>query len=553
MAMIPVPEQIGHTCGMTFTGEKRTSLLITTSLWLCLSVLFVALRFDASERIYFAIDDQVVVWLADDIVSTGNWQPDWYRTEDKRHASAYFASEGQRTEIPHAHHYNFTAHILLSAAAIKIMRTLGCETPTIVLLHHISLFWDTLSWLVLISIAFRFGGTLLALSSALIYSVFPLAVQGSHYARPDAFLTCMGTTILWLAMNAALFNRRHLRWLLLNGFVLGAATAGKASQLMLGIFPALAAGQQFLLDKQQRNLRGAGKIVVDGVALGAIAALILGCMFYATNISPRDFWISLQSIQLYYQHPGPPELLENYSFAGQLLTITRYFLTTLGWPLLLAMLVGIAALAKRNEKLPLILLSIPLFFFTVYFASVPAFFDRSFCALTAPITLLAAIGLVAVLQKFHNMPAKSLFIVLFSALASYQPVIIQYHLQRDHLRSHHNDQRLAFQQQLKRDFSAKTGIDFWLKNIDRSDMFSQTLPQKPEKNPRIYVAEDLNDWNSSLYLRKLRDHGFVQIAVYSGDFADMPTNSLITVHEAAHLYYFVRSDDLPDSSQLITQ
>ncbi|HQQ62446.1 MAG TPA: glycosyltransferase family 39 protein [Pseudomonadales bacterium] len=538
---------------MTSAGDKRTSILVTAGLWLCLAVLFIALRFDNSERIYFAIDDQVVVWLVDDIVSSGNWQPDWYRTADKRHTSAYFASEAQRTEIPHAHHYNFTAHILLSSAAIKIIRTTGCDTPTIVLLHHIALFWDTISWLLLISIAFRFGGMPLALSSALIYSVFPLTVQGSHYARPDAFLTCMGTALLWLAMNTALSRLQHWRWLLLNGLVLGAATAGKASQLMLGIFPALAASQQCLLARQHRNLHDAVRIIGDGLVLAAITALVLGFMFYIANIAPEDFWISLQSIQRYYQHPGPPELLEHYSFTGQLLTIARYFLATSGWPLVIAMLLGILSLARCNEKFPLLLLVLPIFFFTGYFASVPAFFDRSFCALAAAMTLLAAIGSVSLLQQFRHIPAMPLLTVLITALVCYQPVVIQYHLQGDHLRSHHNDHRLAFQQQLKKDFSAKTGIDFWLKNIDRSDLFSQSLPQKPENNRRIYVAEDLNDWNSRVYLQKLRDNGFVQIAVYHGDFADMPTNSLITVHEAARFYYFVRGDEVAVPDQFITR
>jgi hypothetical protein len=53
----------------------------------------------------------------------------------------------------------------------------------------------------------------------------------------------------------------------------------------------------------------------------------------------------------------------------------------------------------------------------------------------------------------------------------------------------------------------------------------------------------MNDWNSRAYLQKLRDNGFVEIAKFDGDFADMPTNSLITVHEAAHFVYFVRADE----------
>jgi hypothetical protein len=363
----------------------------------------------------------------------------------------------------------------------------------------------------------------------------------------------MGTAMLWLALNYNQSKPEHWRWLLLNGLVLGAATAGKASQLMLGIFPAIATVQHALLDNTTHFTKKSGKILSDGAVMVVITALVLFFMFFMADISPKDFWISLQSIQRYYQHPGPPELLEHYSFSSQLLTIIHYFAGTLGWPLLICMLIGIYALWQRAEKLPLLLLTLPLIFFTAYFASVPAFFDRSFCALAASISLLAAIGIEAIICRLPAAISKPLMGLLLTALACWQPITIQYHLQRNLLRSHHDDERLAFQQQLKREVFAKTGVDFWLKNIDRSDLFSQSLPQKPEKNPRIYVAEDLNDWNSRVYLQKLRDNGFVQIAIYRGDFADLPTNSLITVHEAARFLYFVRSDEATNLNMLITR
>ena len=59
----------------------------------------------------------------------------------------------------------------------------------------------------------------------------------------------------------------------------------------------------------------------------------------------------------------------------------------------------------------------------------------------------------------------------------------------------------------------------------------------------------MNDWNSRDYLKKLRDNGFVEIARFDGDFAGMPTNSLITVHEAACFVYFIRADEMPGESQ----
>lgn len=508
-------------------------------LWLCLLAIFAALRIDNSTRTYFQVDDQVVVWLVDDAVNNGNWQPDWYRAAQQASRAEYYATESARTDLPHAHHYNFSMHMLLSAALIKPLRLLGITTPTITLLHHIAFAWDCASLLFLSLAARRLGGSSLALCSAILYTVFPLAVQGSHYARPDALLTAMGSATLWLALEKPHIAR--WRWLLLNGLVLGAAVGGKASQLMLGIFPALASSAA-LFDYRSPRIRTASKIMLDGVCMLALIALVLALMFVAGNMHPYDFWISVLSVQQYYQHPAPPELMEHYSYTVQLENIARYFLATLGWPLLLAMLAGVVALARRADKLPLLLLTLPLLLFVLYFASVPAFFDRSFCPLAAAMVLLAAVGIQATANAIASLPAKPVLVVALAVLASWKPVTIQYHLQTDHLRAHRNDDRLAFQQQLKKNLSEKTGKDYWLKNIDRNELFSQSLPEKPPKNPRIYVVEDLNDWNSRVYLQKLRDNGFVQIAEYRGDFADMPTNSLITVHEAARFLYFTRVD-----------
>ncbi len=523
------------------TRHRQPGLLAA---WLLLLAVFVALRFDSSERTYFQVDDQVVVWLVDDAVNNGNWQPDWGRAENAApEREGYFAAEAERTDIPHAHHYNFALHMMLSAAIIKPLRELGVTAPTITLLHHIALFWDAVSLLFLVLAARQLGSTTaLAFTAALLYSVFPLAVQGSHYARPDALLTAMGSALLWLAL--AKTRLPQWLWLATSGLALGIATGGKASQLMLGIFPAITCCS-VLLQAEQRHWRTLAAIAASGSALLLLVGLVLGLMFVAGDIHPRDFWLSLLSVQRYYEHPAPPDTLEHYSYLAQLLNIGDYFRATLGWPLLLAMLAGAFSLAQRADKLPLLLLTVPLLFFTAYFASVPAFFDRSFSALAAAIVLLAGCGLHAIIRAIPRLPAKPVCATLLAIAASWQPLQIQFHLQTDHLRHHHNDDRLAFQKALKERLSKKTGVDFWIKNIDRGDLFGRTLPEKPPKNPRIYVLEDLNDWNSREYRAELLANGFVQVAEFTGDFADMPTNSLITVHEAARFHYFVRRDEWP--------
>lgn len=508
--------------------------------WLCglaIALAFLALRLDTTDRLYFHGDDTIVVWLVDEIVATGDWQPDWYRAKAGIRRSAYAIAEEQRTDLPHDHHYNFTGHILLAAALVKPLRSLGSETPTIVLLHHLSLAWDILSVLCVAAAAQRLGGSRLALVAAALYSVLPLTVQGSHYARPDAFLTAMGSLLLWLALRRPAMAGG--RWQLASGLALGAATAGKASQLMLGLTPALAAVGPFLFTPARRTAGTLAGIVRDGLVLAALTAAVLGVMFALADIAPRDFWLSLLSVQRYYAMPGPPDRLEPYSWGIQLLNILHYFYSSLGAPLLLALLVGTAALWRSGERTATLVLAAPPLLFLLYFASVPAFFDRSFCALAGHFALLAAAGVLAVARALPGWPAMPVWVLLTLAFA-WKPLLIQYHLQTDHLRDRHHEDRLAFQKSLKAQWP-----DFWIKAVDRSEMFSMSLPERPPKNPRLYAVEDLNDAHSRRYLALLAAHGFVEVARFEGDFADMPTNSLITVHEAARWVYFIRADERP--------
>ncbi|MBK8101944.1 MAG: hypothetical protein IPK30_01170 [Cellvibrionales bacterium] len=185
----------------------------TGLLWAATLFIFVALRLDTSPRTYFQIDDQIVVWAVDDAVNNGNWQPDWYRLGDQAAQQKGVPSTVVRDAPARDHHYNFSGHMLLSAAIVKPLRLFGIITPTIVLLHHIALFWDVVSLLFVVLAARLIGGSNLALCSAILYTIFPLAVQGSHYARPDALLTAMGSILLWLALKRTLGKTALGYWL----------------------------------------------------------------------------------------------------------------------------------------------------------------------------------------------------------------------------------------------------------------------------------------------------------------------------------------------------
>lgn len=510
--------------------------------WLCLAVTFVTLRFDNSDRLYFLGDDNLVAFLVEDINTSGHWQPDWYRARAGLKIDAYFEQENTRTDLPHDHHYNFTAQILSGAALLKTARALGSDVHVPALLHHLAFFWETVSLLCVIGAARHLGGAPLARVAALLYTVFPLAVQGSHYARPDALLTAMGSAILWLSL---LHDRmKPTAWIAANAGVLAFAIVGKASQLMLGIFPALAFMHMLVSTAPGSNRLS--RVLIQGTALAFSIGALVSITFALADIRWHDFILSTQQIMLYYNNPSPPDGLAHYSWFAQCANILHYFHATLGAPWLLAMAIGTVSLWSKH-RFAAAVLALPIFLFTVYFASVPAFFDRSFTSSSSAFVLLAAAG-IGHLTAHITRPRRSAILTLLVAMAfSYQPILISADLYTDHLGKHRSEQRLAFQKTLKSEWPG-----FWLKNVARSDIFGRALPEKPPNNPRIYVVEDFNDWNSTQYVQQLRDNGFVAVTVFTGDFAHVPTSSLHTVHEAARYHYLVRRDEWPASKAIPT-
>lgn len=506
--------------------------------WLCLASVFVLLRVDNTPRLYFLGDDNLVANLCDTIVSSGNWQPDWNRAIPTSAPHPFFEQESQRTALPHAHHYNFTTHILISAAALKGARSLSWDIPTATLLHHIAFFWDSISLLCIILCGRALGGTLLAGVAASLYALFPLAVQGSHYARPDAFLTAISSALLLLTLLRP--RLPSTAWAMGCGGLLALAVICKASQLLLGLLPALAWLSVWLTASNKRTTTVT--LLKEGGVLTSTVLLVVFLLFQLANIHWQDFVISVQSISLYYYHPAPPDVLEHFSTLNQLKNIGHYAVSTLGLPLLLFTVLGSAwQLTKHGSNGMLLVL--PIVALTAYFATVPTFFDRSFCVLSANVVLLAAYGITGIANRLTL--ASPVAATLLTLLCSITPIQINYHLQTDHLRQHHNDDRLAFQNQLKSQWPG-----FWLKPVNRGDIFSRQLPAKPEKMPRIYIVEDFNDSNSRDYAAQLRDNGFVQIATFTGDFVAVPTSSLLTVHEAARYRYFIRQDEWPANAPL---
>lgn len=496
--------------------------------------LFVALRFDPSDRRYFGIDDLVVVALVDRAVTQQHWQPDWYAVSEQ-HAftnSTILAAgeqERQRLQQNHPHHYNFAAHISSAGLLTLVARQLGFTGETTALLHHLALFYDALACLVLAALAQRLWGSRAALLAAASYAVLPLAVQSSHYARPDALLGLQAVTMLWLA-HIMLTARHWWTLCVAAGVLLGAATITKASSLLYGIWPLLSF--IYLLWNRQRSLI---QLLLGGLLLLACASAVVILYFNAVGIDYRDFIASTQSIQHYYQNPLPPDLRADSSSLGHAQHMVSYLLHTLGAVWLSLVLIASIWLTRRQTANALLLV-LPLLLISGYFISMPTFFDRSLLPLMPAYCLLLVAGGLAVSASLTRRQHSACAVILLLALIV--PGSLSLTLQR-HIGTGISAERKVFQQQLLQQMRQQTSIDLWIKTSSLIEQQQQQLPVLNNTQPRLYVIAHYNDPNSDHYLQLLHRVGWQQVGHYRGDFADLPTCSLHIAHEAAHYYYFI--------------
>lgn len=512
---------------------KKMAVLLYAAVILAL---FLGLRLDGSDRHYFSIDDLVVVQLVDRARSEQHWQPDWYAASDPAQISTKrlhtAKAELERLQANHVHHYNFAGHISLSSAIAVAIDALGIPFDSTRLLRALAVLWDSLSLLLLSCFCYKVLGARAAMIAALCYSVLPLAVQSSHYARPDALLGLQAVAVIYLSYS--LLALPHTRAFFIRCAAIGAllafAVATKASSLLYGIFPLAA----FLYSLSQHQ-RGLTELVLAGAVLILSLLALLACYFYLVDISWSDFFASTQSIQRYYQAPLPPDIRYDPTIWGHVKHFGNYLVGSLGWLWLIIAAIGSAALFTTQRAL-FVTAVIPTALLTGYYLCQAVFFDRSLLVLMPVLCLLAAAGAV---QLTHYRYSNNSAVALLLGLCLVWPAVqLSWALQR-HIGKSISDARYSYQQQLLQQLRQQTQVQLWLKWINRADIASNQLPQLNNAQPRLYVVEHFNDPQSDRYLALLEQHGWQRVGYYQGDFSHLPTNSLHIAHEAAHFYYFI--------------
>ena len=237
-------------------------------------------------------------------------------------------------------------------------------------------------------IALHFFGLKTALAALGVMSVFPLLVQDSHYARPEAFATFL-CAVVYLLSIPLLRSARSWRYLAASSFCCGLLIACKVSFIPLAMIPLVC-----IIAKKGISWRTAGVWALF-VAAGAFAG-VPDAFFH-----PLAFWHGFQMLRHQYAHEHPPHSLINSRFCFPLLW--RYFWQTTGPVCCLLCVIGVGALLWQRRYLRFVLFAAPVLLYVGLFSIQRTFFERNLSHVAPLMAILCGVGLVWVTDR---LPAR---------------------------------------------------------------------------------------------------------------------------------------------------
>jgi len=222
-----------------------------------------------------------------------------------------------------------------------------------------------------------------AAGAFLLYTLNPALVQDAHYARPDAFMTCLALGVAWLCLAPPGRGRWRLG---AASALVGVLVASKITCGLLAVLPAwlvLRAGWR-------EGWKTAAPLVALAPA-GFLVGVVLGMPF---AIAHFNLYLSDMTLQLaIYGGSHPPH---NLVSGGALWPLLRdYFLAVHGG-LLFALAVGGGVwFAWHRRWDELVMLVLPAVFCIIYFARQRVFFERNLCFVLPFLFVAAAAAAVA--------------------------------------------------------------------------------------------------------------------------------------------------------------
>jgi len=511
-------------------------------------VLFLWSRIDTSQYIYYFGDGDAIVDLIRLMLTSHQWDPNWVRLVDVVHPQAELLPF---LEIPKPgeHFYHMAGYMMIGAVLCQMLAMIGLgDVPIQMVLHVLNLVIQVGVICLLYAIGKKSGNRLLGIFAATLFVLFPLAMLEAHYERPESWLCLLATACLYYSLQ---FRTAPLRYSSIIGLLIGLSGASKASQLFLGLIPALLLLPTWLNTSGKTLVQRSILVIACGVVLCICLSLALAIN---TPFIPENLAATITSVKhmaSFYATPTYPYDEEKYNYLRQFGVSLSYFRFTLGTAWCFFFSAGLIKItvqyrsASDAQKDFYLVLSVPLLLFFFYSALQVNFIERNFSPWQGAICLVSAQGMLWLWQWGERSLSRIMrvFACVVAVLAlAYTPARIDLIVLQHYIWHRDTPPRIAFQETLKNDFPG-----FWIKNVYFDFKVTGKAPEKPGKAPRLYQVDDMNDHWTKSALQKLESQGFRQVALYCSEFSDLPANSLTIYHAAAKNHYYVREDEWPDA------
>lgn len=481
------------------------------------------LRFVQLGGPYELLDEEITSSVVGTMLSSGHLDTNWAN------------AEGLDPELRYDQ-YNFSSYLYGVFWFTRIVEFLASPIDLRALVSREELyrvFSALLSSLVVwqaMVVARRIDGRMPAIVAGLLCAVSVQLVQDGHYSRPEAFATSLTLALFWLALP-----RRELSVPVVSGasIVMGLLVACKISMLLLAwlpVVPLLATWRESVPRKRIAALLAIPLGVIGGFALGAPGALA----------HPDVFMNGVEYLFRQYSGGTPPHGHLDGSPVADILA--GYYGATLGWPLIILAVAGVARIVRRRQWACLSILAAPALLFAAYFSTKAVFFERNLSHVLPSLLILSAFGtaeLVGLVSR-RNRVAGRLTLALLVASTAVPSLRLTLPLVHDEM----SGERLLRVSRFEKALRAQFPDAHWaLENIpaidrDPPSTFHERLASA--EGPVLARLVDYNDeWSARTVVELSERYEVRQVGDYPSTFARVPVSTLHTYHSPRAVYFLI--------------
>jgi hypothetical protein len=478
-------------------------------------ILFAALVFRIVSLTTFdtLFDEQIT----SDVV-TGIWHGEWSNNW-KYTVSAKNYREDQ---------YNFSSYLyadaLIAGVGAQLDAFMSDGKPDFVFWSRLfSAVTGTLAVYLFYLVARHLFSPRAAIATMALMAAMPLLVQDSHYARPEAFVLALTGAAYWLLLQFD-SHRDRLQYLGCSAFCFGVLIACKVSLIPMAAIPVL-----FLGSRPDRRL------LMRGFGLCA-ACTLLGIFIGVPHafFHPAAYWHGVQFLRHQYAEGRPPHAAAD----GTSVTLTAFYFWQTTGLLPLFSLAGALVLMQRRQFLLLAAMGGPVAFYLAYFSLQRAFFERNLSHVAPLLSILAAVGLLALCEMLPGR-VRTAGLVTLVALAAAPALWVSGELVFIAMRASPEQRALSYESSLMTRVG-KIGGTMPL-FTDAQFNYAKQLAAILDQDALLRVP-DYHDAFTKKHLEELeRQTNWREVGCFPSVFEGFDVNTMIAYHSVTFRYLFARA------------